>query len=163
MKNRPVAPRNPKSKIVSVQSFAKIRRKVGTKLVFTNGVFDILHPGHTTYLNEARRLGDRLVIAVNSDSSVKKIKGPDRPINTLKDRMLVLAALECVDYVVSFEETNPLKTILKLKPDVLVKGADYTISGVVGAKEVFAWGGTVKLIRFVRGKSTTKTLKKIRR
>lgn len=132
------------------------------KLVFTNGVFDILHPGHTTYLNEARKLGDALIVAVNSDESVRRLKGPGRPIHSLKDRMLVLAALECVDYVTSFSESTPLKTILTVKPDVLVKGADYTLSNVVGATEVMSWGGSVKLIRFVKGKSTTNTLNKIK-
>lgn len=132
------------------------------KLVFTNGVFDILHSGHTTYLNEARKLGDALIVAVNSDESVRRLKGPGRPIHSLKDRMLVLAALECVDYVTSFSESTPLKTILTVKPDVLVKGADYTLSNVVGATEVMSWGGSVKLIRFVKGKSTTNTLNKIK-
>lgn len=164
-KKSQVGPRNPKTKILSVRSAAQARVKLNRsqkKLVFTNGVFDILHPGHTTYLNEARTLGDALVVAVNSDDSVRRLKGPGRPVHSLKDRMLVLAALESVDYVISFSESTPLETILAIRPNVLVKGADYQISQVVGAREVQSWGGSVKLIRFVEGKSTTRTLKKIR-
>lgn len=133
------------------------------KIVFTNGCFDILHKGHITYLREAKKLGDILVIGVNSDASVKRLKGEDRPINPLSDRMEILAALEFVDYVVHFEEDTPLDLIKKIMPDVLVKGGDYKIEDIVGAKEVMANNGEVKVLNFVAGKSTTSIVEKIRK
>jgi rfaE bifunctional protein nucleotidyltransferase chain/domain len=132
-------------------------------LVFTNGCFDVLHRGHVTYLAQARALGASLVIGVNSDASVKRQgKGDDRPINSEQDRMMVLAALEPVSLVVLFEEDTPLNLILACRPDILVKGGDWTPDKIVGAKEVQGWGGTVHSIPFLHERSTTALLKKIR-
>lgn len=133
----------------------KEKQRVGRKVIFTNGCFDILHAGHITYLSEAKRLGDILVVGVNSDASVRRLKGEDRPVNTLEDRLTLLSALECVDYVVMFEEDTPLEIIKKIEPDVLVKGGDYRIDAVVGAREMAARGKEVKVLPFVAGKSTT--------
>lgn len=132
-------------------------------LVFTNGCFDILHRGHTTYLAQARALGASLVVGVNSDASVKRLgKGDDRPVNCLEDRMAVLAALGCVDLVTSFDQDTPLELILACRPDVLVKGGDWPLEAIVGAKEVLGWGGKVHSIPFLFERSTTATLSKIR-
>jgi len=132
-------------------------------LVFTNGCFDVLHRGHVTYLAQARALGASLVLGVNSDASVKRQgKGDDRPINIEQDRLAVLAALEAVDLVVLFDEDTPLDLILTCKPDVLVKGGDWTPDKIVGAKEVTGWGGSVHSIPFLHQRSTTALLKKIR-
>ena len=137
--------------------------KLPRPLVFTNGCFDVLHRGHVTYLAQARALGASLVLGVNSDASVKRLgKGDDRPVNTQEDRMSVLAALEAVDLVVLFDEDTPLDLILSCKPDVLVKGGDWTPDKIVGAKEVIAWGGKVHSIPFLHERSTTALLKKIR-
>ena len=125
------------------------------KVVFTNGCFDILHAGHVTYLEKAAGLGDILVVGVNSDDSVKRLKGGGRPINKLQDRMLVLAFLEYVDYVVPFEEDTLVDLIKTIEPDVLVKGGDYQIADIVGADFVQARGGIVTTVPFVEGKSTT--------
>lgn len=137
-----------------LSAFHNARRK-GERIVMTNGCFDILHVGHVSYLAEARSLGDRLVVAVNSDESVRRLKGPDRPINGLEPRMLVLAALECVDWVVPFSEETPERLICKLLPDILVKGGDYQPEGIAGGDCVIANGGEVKVLRFVDGCSTT--------
>lgn len=131
-------------------------KKKSQKIVFTNGCFDILHAGHIKYLEAAARKGDRLVVAVNSDDSVKKLKGPNRPINVLQSRMYLLASLQCVDAVCSFIDETPIHVIEVLKPDVLAKGGDYNIDDIVGAKEVISWGGSVEVIPFVEGYSTTK-------
>lgn len=132
-------------------------------LVFTNGVFDILHRGHATYLAQSRELGASLLVALNSDQSVRRLgKGPDRPINTLEDRMALLAALSMVDLVTWFDEDTPLKAILACKPDVLVKGGDWPIDKIVGAKEVLGWNGSVRSIPFEFERSTTKTISRIR-
>ncbi|RCS57129.1 D-glycero-beta-D-manno-heptose 1-phosphate adenylyltransferase [Parvibium lacunae] len=132
-------------------------------IVFTNGVFDILHRGHATYLAQARALGASLVVAANSDASVKRLgKGDDRPINNEGDRMAVLAALESVSLVTVFTDDTPLNTILQVKPDILVKGGDWPIEKMVGAKEVITWGGQVHSIPFEFERSTTATLNKIR-
>ena len=132
-------------------------------LVFTNGCFDVLHRGHATYLAQARALGAALVIGVNSDASVKRLgKDGDRPVNPLPDRMAVLAALESVSLVVPFDEDTPLKLILACRPDVLVKGGDWQIEKIVGAREVQGWGGTVHSIPFLHERSTTALLNKIR-
>ena len=132
-------------------------------LVFTNGVFDILHRGHVTYLAQARALGASMILALNSDASVKRLnKGDDRPINSLKDRMAVAAALSMVDLVTFFEDDTPLKLILACKPAVLVKGGDWPVEQIVGANEVQSWGGTVHSIAFLHERSTTDMLKKIR-
>jgi len=151
-------------KIVSLNSLTQKMihlKKEGKKIVFTNGCFDLLHIGHVHYLNAAKKKGHILIVALNSDSSVKRLKGPTRPINTLKDRMTVISALECVDFVTSFSDDTPLKLIEKLKPTVLVKGGDWKPSQIVGAKEVLGWGGKVFSLPFVKGKSTTRTLNKI--
>ena len=132
-------------------------------IVFTNGVFDMLHRGHVTYLAQARALGQSMVLALNSDASVKRLnKGADRPINQLADRMAVVAALNCVDVVTFFEDDTPLKLIKTVKPDVLVKGGDWRIDKIVGAKEVQSWGGSVHSIPFQHERSTTAMLAKIR-
>ena len=133
------------------------------RVVFTNGVFDLLHPGHVAYLNEAAALGDRLVVGVNSDASVKRLgKGDDRPINPQADRAAVLAALRCVDAVVVFEEDTPLQLIEAITPDVLVKGGDWKPDAIVGAAHVKAHGGEVRALGFVEGLSTTGILQRIR-
>ena len=133
-------------------------------LVFTNGVFDILHRGHVTYLDHARRLGASLVVGVNTDLSARKLnKGTDRPLNPLEDRMAVLAALESVTLVVAFEEETPLQLVLQCHPDIIVKGGDYDVGTTVGAAEVLAWGGRFEAIPLLSGRSTSALLKKIRR
>jgi D-beta-D-heptose 7-phosphate kinase / D-beta-D-heptose 1-phosphate adenosyltransferase len=135
----------------------------GEKIVLTNGCFDILHPGHVRYLQQARALGDRLVVLVNSDASVKRLKGPERPVNKLEQRMEMLAALECVDWVVSFDTDTPKDTIDTLLPDILVKGGDYTdITSIAGHESVLAKGGEVKILSFSEGHSTTAIIKNIR-
>ena len=132
-------------------------------LVFTNGCFDILHRGHVTYLAQARALGASLIVGVNTDASVKRLgKGDERPINNQDDRMAVLAALESVSLVIGFDEDTPLNLILACKPDVLVKGGDWAVTDIVGAREVQGWGGTVHSIPFLHERSTTATLAKIR-
>ena len=132
-------------------------------LVFTNGVFDILHRGHVTYLAQARALGASMILALNSDASVKRLnKGDDRPINTLEDRMAVAAALSMVDVVTFFEDDTPLNLILACKPAVLVKGGDWPVEQIVGASEVQSWGGKVYSLPFLHERSTTAMLKKIR-
>ncbi|HEX3384247.1 MAG TPA: D-glycero-beta-D-manno-heptose 1-phosphate adenylyltransferase [Mucilaginibacter sp.] len=135
----------------------------GKKVVFTNGVFDLLHIGHITYLAKASELGDKLIIGLNSDSSVKRIKGDDRPVNDQNSRAALLAALFFVDGIVLFEENTPLNLITALMPDILVKGADYAIENIVGGKEVVANGGEVKTIDFVEGYSSTSIINKIRK
>lgn len=135
----------------------------GKKVVFTNGVFDLLHIGHITYMAKASELGDKLVIGLNSDASVKRIKGDDRPVNDQNSRAALLAALFFVDAIVLFEEDTPLKLITTLMPNVLVKGADYAIENIVGGKEVIANGGEVKTISCVEGYSSTSIIQKIRK
>jgi rfaE bifunctional protein nucleotidyltransferase chain/domain len=137
-------------------------RRQGRKIVFTNGCFDILHPGHTRYLHAARQLGDFLVVAVNSDRSVREIKGEGRPVIPQQDRTEVLAALSFVDGVVVFEEDEPLNVIRHLMPDVLVKGGDWPEEKIIGADLVKAAGGEVKRIPFVSGYSTSGIIRKIR-
>ena len=129
----------------------------------TNGCFDILHAGHVAYLQEAKRLGDRLVVAVNDDASVARLKGPARPVVTLAERMQVLAALECVDWVVPFSEDTPERLICKVLPDVLVKGGDYRPEQIAGHACVARNGGRVEVLRFVPGASTTSIIDAIKR
>ncbi|ACE86096.1 bifunctional D-glycero-beta-D-manno-heptose-7-phosphate kinase/D-glycero-beta-D-manno-heptose 1-phosphate adenylyltransferase HldE [Cellvibrio japonicus] len=138
-------------------------RANGEKIVFTNGCFDIIHAGHVGYLEEARKLGHRLVVAVNSDASVKRLKGDGRPINTLDRRMAVLAGLEAVDWVIGFDEDTPERLIDTLKPDILVKGGDYREDQVVGAPIVKTYGGQVKVLSFFDNCSTTSIVNKIRK
>ena len=138
-------------------------KQSGEKIVFTNGCFDILHAGHVGYLEEARKLGDRLVVAINSDASVKKLKGEGRPINLEGDRMLVLSKLEAVDWVVCFNDATPERLLKKLKPNVLAKGGDYKINQVIGAAIVQGYGGEVKVLSLLENRSTTAIVKKIQR
>jgi len=140
----------------------KQQKELGRRVVFTNGCFDILHEGHVSYLEAARRQGDLLVIGLNNDASISSIKGSDRPMNKETSRARVLAALGCVDYVVLFGDDTPLQLITTLQPAVLVKGADWPIDQIVGAKEVLATGGEVKTIEFVGDFSTTGLIEKIR-
>lgn len=152
------------SKIISYARLSALRSRFSRskkKIVFTNGTFDILHRGHVSYLEKARAAGDILVVGVNSDSSVRSYKGPGRPVNPQNDRLFVLAALQCVDYVVLFSDPTPLKLIVKLSPDVLAKGADWKLKDIVGAKEVMARGGTVKRIQFVKGRSSTRVINQL--
>jgi rfaE bifunctional protein nucleotidyltransferase chain/domain len=137
-------------------------QKAGKKVVFTNGVFDLLHIGHITYMAKASELGDKLIIGLNADSSVKRIKGEGRPVNDQNTRAALLAALFFVDAVVVFEDDTPLNLISTLMPDILVKGADYSVENIVGAKEVIANGGEVKTINFVEGYSSTSIIERIR-
>ena len=123
--------------------------------MFTNGCFDIIHAGHVGYLDSARRLGDRLVLAVNSDDSIRRLKGPGRPINSLERRMAVLAALEAVDYVVAFDTDTPEPLLEKVRPDILVKGGDYSVDQVVGADIVKARRGEVRIIPTLGSHSST--------
>lgn len=138
-------------------------RMRGEKIVITNGCFDILHAGHVSYLANARKLGDRLIVAVNSDASVKQLKGESRPINPLMQRMIVLGALDSVDWVVPFEEETPQRLIATILPDVLVKGGDYKPEDIAGGKEVIAAGGTVKVLNFEDGCSTTNIINAIKK
>ena len=132
-------------------------------LVFTNGCFDILHRGHATLLGQARALGKAMVVALNTDASVKRLgKGVDRPVNTLADRLAVIAALECVSLVTWFDEDTPIERILECRPDVLVKGGDWPVEKIVGNTEVASWGGRTVSIPFIHQKSTTALLEKIR-
>ncbi len=133
----------------------------GKRIVFTNGCFDILHRGHVTYLAEARKLGDLLIIGLNSDDSVKRLKGPERPINNEIDRQYVLSQLKSVDFVEIFTDDTPLELIKKINPKILVKGGDWKIDQIVGAKEVIANGGDVFSLNFVDGYSTTNIIHKI--
>ena len=153
-----------KSKIFAADALAKEldrRRSSGEKIVFTNGCFDILHAGHVRYLAEARSAGDLLVVGLNSDASVKTIKGPKRPIVGEKQRAEVLAGLGSVDYVTLFDEPDPLRLIEKLKPDVLVKGADWSEEKIVGAEFVRKNGGKVIRIEFLPGISTSGIVRRI--
>lgn len=153
------------NKITDIPS---LKRKIamwkfqGERVVFSNGVFDLLHTGHITYLTKAAELGGRLIIGLNTDDSVKRLKGPERPVNDQSSRALLLAAMFFVDAIVLFDEDTPLDLITQLQPDILVKGADYTIDKIVGAKEVIANGGEVKTIEFVDGFSSTSIIQKIK-
>ena len=145
-----------------VKKYSSILKKNNKKVVFTNGCFDILHAGHVHYLEQAKKMGDELVVGLNSDSSVKALKGKKRPINNLQHRAKVLSSLRCVDKIVSFEDETPIKLIKAIKPDVLVKGGDYKVKDVVGHKDVGSWGGKVKIIPMVPGLSTTNIIKKMK-
>ncbi len=136
-------------------------RRRGRKLVFTNGCFDLLHPGHLRYLTEARSLGDRLVVAVNADLTVGRLKGRGRPLNPLDERMEILAALEVVNYVIPFDEDTPARVVKELLPDVLVKGGDWAPRQIVGAETVEATGGQVFSLPFAPGFSTTQLIARV--
>ncbi len=159
-----LSPRIPESKIIKREEAAplsRLLREEGKRIVFTNGVFDILHPGHVKLLWTARQEGDCLFVGVNTDESVKRLKGKERPVFPLEARMLVLASLESVDYVVPFEEDTPFKLIKEIAPNVLVKGGDYKPDEVVGADFVKSKGGKLVIIPFVEGFSTTEIIKQI--
>jgi rfaE bifunctional protein nucleotidyltransferase chain/domain len=159
-----VSPPAFEAKIVAPAGLPARIRELPRPLVFTNGCFDILHRGHVTYLAQARALGASLVVAANSDASVKRLgKGDERPVNTLEDRLALLAALESVTLVTWFEEDTPLARILDCRPDILVKGGDWPLEKIVGYREVTGWGGRVESIPFLHQKSTTTLLEKIRR
>lgn len=152
---------DPRRKILTLDAALAWRRRSG-RVVFTNGVFDLLHPGHVDILTASKALGDALIVGLNSDSSVRRLKGPTRPVRTEQERALVLAALESVDAVVVFEEDTPLQLIRSLTPDVLVKGGDYSVETVVGAPEVLARGGEVIIVPLTPGHSTTGTVERMR-
>lgn len=153
-----------KSKVKTIRQLKPILaglRKRGRRIVFTNGCFDLLHIGHLRYLERARRHGDRLVVGINSDRSVKKIKGPLRPLLPQAERAEVLAALSCVDYVTIFDEPDPLAVITALRPDVLVKGSDWGKNKIIGRDVVERRGGRVRRVPLIKGVSTTKLIEKI--
>ncbi len=156
--------RDSDNKIKNLDVLAEIisaEKSRGKKIVFTNGCFDLLHVGHVKYLQKARSFGDLLILGLNSDASIKRLKGDKRPLIGEEERAHILAALDCIDYVVVFDEDTPLKLIEALKPSILVKGGDYTLDGVVGREAVEAAGGRVELVQFVDGKSTTNIIGKI--
>lgn len=150
--------------VLSLPAMTRKRRALkrrGKTVVFTNGTFDILHRGHVSYLQAARRLGDVLVVGLNTDESIRRIKGPRRPINSNQDRADVLSALQCVDYVVFFGDDTPARLIQTLIPDILVKGADWKKGEIVGGDVVEAHGGKVRRIRLTPGRSTTNVIQRI--
>jgi len=149
------------SKIVTQAKAVKIRERLGRqgkKVVFTNGCFDLIHAGHAGYLDAARKLGDFLVVGLNFDDSVQRLKGKGRPVLKFRERALLLSFLIPVDLVVGFGDDTPIKLIKKIRPDILVKGADYKISEIVGAREVQSWGGKVETIPLMRGKSSSRII-----
>lgn len=156
------APRDPAAKVHDLQSAQRWRASQLGRVVFTNGVFDLLHPGHVDVLLGARQCGDALIVGVNSDASVRRLKGPERPVRNEAERAYVLAALETVDCVVVFDQDTPLELVNALRPDVLVKGGDYTEATIVGAPEVRSWGGDVRVIPLTPGQSTTNILRTLR-
>ena len=156
------APRLPASKVMNWDSVVQWRETVPGPVVFTNGVFDLLHPGHIEVLDMARREGAALVVGLNSDDSVKRLKGPARPVRNTAERAVVLAGLEAVDAVVVFDEDTPFALVQRLQPDVIVKGGDYTPENIVGADVVTARGGRVVVVPLVAGQSTTSIIEKLR-
>jgi rfaE bifunctional protein nucleotidyltransferase chain/domain len=153
----------PETRILDAdQLVGRLGRPRTGRLVFTNGCFDVLHRGHVEYLYAARALGDALVVGVNTDASVRRLKGEDRPVVPLEDRLYVLAGLACVDAVTAFDEDTPRALIAALLPDVLVKGGDYRAEDVVGAQEVRAAGGEVRILPFLAGRSTTGIIQRLR-
>ncbi len=148
--------------IAEAVAFVDHLRHAGKDVVFTNGVFDLLHPGHLRYLQDARREGDALIVAVNSDRSVRAVKGPARPINQEQERAEMLAALACVDAVVIFDEDDPHQIISRLRPDVLVKGADWALDAIIGRDVVESAGGRVVRVAVAEGYSTSAIIEKIR-
>jgi D-beta-D-heptose 7-phosphate kinase/D-beta-D-heptose 1-phosphate adenosyltransferase len=155
-------PTDPLDKILDWPGATAWRQGVVGRVVFTNGVFDLLHPGHIDVLLGARRCGDALIVGVNGDDSVRRLKGSDRPVRRSAERCYVLAALEAVDCVVVFDDDTPLALINALRPDVLVKGGDYDEASIVGAREVRSWGGDVVSIPITPGHSTTSTVERLR-
>jgi rfaE bifunctional protein nucleotidyltransferase chain/domain len=152
------------SRIVTQAEAVRIRQRLkrrGKKVVFTNGCFDLIHAGHALYLDAARKLGDYLIVGVNLDISVRRLKGKGRPLLRFRERALLLSYLSPVDLVVGFGEDTPLRLIKKIRPDILVKGADYKISEIVGAEEVKRRGGKVETVPLMRGKSTSRIVEKL--
>jgi D-beta-D-heptose 7-phosphate kinase/D-beta-D-heptose 1-phosphate adenosyltransferase len=144
----------------TLEQTLKNYRRMNKRIIFTNGCFDLLHIGHVTYLEDAKRLGNILIVGINTDESVRKLKGPSRPIQNENDRCEILAALKCVDHTILFGEETPLELIKSVKPDVLVKGGDWKIEQIVGSDFVLSYGGIVKSLNFVAGKSTTSIIEK---
>ena len=153
---------DPRRKVMSWDALANWRGRQHGRVVFTNGVFDLLHPGHVDVIVGARACGDVLVIGVNGDESVRRLKGPDRPVRSEAERVYVLAALEAVAVVTTFEQDTPLELVRVLQPDVIVKGGDYSPETVVGAAEVRARGGEVIIVPLTPGHSTTSTIERLR-
>lgn len=149
--------------LIDLKRLVHVWKTKPVKIVFTNGCFDILHVGHVQYLIDAKKLGDKLIVAVNSDESVQKLKGPERPINHQSDRAMVLAALGCVDAVIIFNEDKPARIIEELSPDILVKGGDWPVEKIVGSDFVLKNGGQVLSLPFREGHSTTGTIEKIKK
>jgi len=147
----------------NIESFLAISNDFTGKVVFTNGCFDILHVGHIRYLQQSKSLGDLLVVGLNSDNSVKKLKGADRPLNNETDRAELLLALSCVDYVVLFDEETPFNLIKKIKPQILTKGGDYRVNEIVGADLIKKNNGQIVVIPFVPDKSTTSLINKFKK
>lgn len=150
--------------VLSVDDFLRVRKELkekNKKLVFTNGCFDILHAGHVDYLNKARSMGDAMIVALNSDSSVRRIKGELRPIVNQEERAFIISNLKCVDYVTFFDEDTPKEIIDKIIPDILVKGADWKIDNIVGRDVVEQHGGEVKTIEFINFQSTSKIIETV--
>jgi rfaE bifunctional protein nucleotidyltransferase chain/domain len=156
------SPRDPASKVHDWSGAERWRASQRGRVVFTNGVFDLLHPGHVDVLVGARRHGDALIVAVNSDDSVRRLKGPTRPVRAEAERAYVLAAFEMVDCVVLFDQDTPLELIERLRPDVLVKGGDYSEDTIVGASQVRSWGGSVIVVPLTPGQSTTNIIRALR-
>ena len=156
------SPRDPAAKVRDWAAAIRWRTTQSGRVVFTNGVFDLLHPGHVDVLFGARCAGDHLVVGLNSDQSVKRLKGPERPVRNEAERAYVLAALEAVDCVVVFEQDTPLELIRQLRPDVLVKGGDYHEATIVGAPDVRGWGGDVRVVPLTPGQSTTNIIRALR-
>jgi D-beta-D-heptose 7-phosphate kinase/D-beta-D-heptose 1-phosphate adenosyltransferase len=157
-----LAVRDPAAKVRDWDAARRWREGETGRVVFTNGVFDLLHPGHVDVLLGARRAGDRLIVAINSDASVRRLKGPERPVRREAERAYVVAALEMVDCVVVFDQDTPLELIRHLRPDVLVKGGDYDEGTIVGAPDVRGWGGDVRVIPLTPGQSTTTIIRTLR-
>ena len=154
-----------RNKIIGIDAASDAIRRAqrrNERIVFTNGCFDLLHVGHVRSLEAARALGDRLIVAVNHDGSVRRAKGLDRPIQTAVIRKQMVAALDCVDWVVGFNTDTPLRLIERFRPDVLAKGGDWTLNEIVGRAEVESWGGRVERLPIIRGHSTTETIRRIR-
>ncbi len=153
---------DPTSKVLSRDQAVAWRRAQRGRVVFTNGVFDLLHSGHIDLLCAARGRGDAMIVALNSDASVRRLKGPSRPVRNTAERAYVLAALACVDTVTVFDEDTPRELIVELRPDVLVKGGDYSVDTMVGAREVIGWGGEAVVVPLTAGQSTTRIIERLR-
>jgi rfaE bifunctional protein nucleotidyltransferase chain/domain len=156
------SPRDPAGKVLDWRSAERWRAGRDGRVAFTNGVFDLLHPGHVDVLLGARRTGDHLIVAINSDASVRRLKGPTRPVRSEAERAYVVAAFEMVDCVVVFDQDTPLELIELLRPDVLVKGGDYREETIVGAAQVRGWGGDVRVVPLTPGQSTTNIIRTLR-